>query len=157
MSEHRATIEWHRGEPAFATETYSRSHVLRFDDAISVPARAAPANIPATAPGGPGIDPEQAFVASLSSCHMLWFLHLACRAGHVVERYVDEAIGVLGKAADGRMAMTQVTLRPLVAFSGQAPSDAAHAAHAALHEKAHARCFIANSVTSAIVVEPRIV
>lgn len=153
MSEHRATIDWRRGDAAFAWETYSRSHRLRFEGGIEVPARAAPANIPPTAAGGPGVDPEQAFVASLSSCHMLWFLHFACRAGHVVERYLDEASGVLGKAADGRMAMTRVTLSPLVTFSGTAPSPEAHAA---LHQKAHARCFIANSVTTELVLQPRI-
>jgi len=153
MSEHRATIEWRRGDAAFKYETYSRSHVLRFEGGIEVPARAAPANIPPTAAGGPGVDPEQAFVASLSSCHMLWFLHLACRAGHVVERYVDEASGVLGKGADGRMAMTRVTLNPVVAFSGTAPTAQAHAA---LHEKAHEHCFIANSVKTEVVLTPTI-
>lgn len=154
MSEHRATIDWRRGDAAFDYETYSRAHLLRFEGGIEVPARAAPAAIPPTAAGGPGVDPEQAFVASLSSCHMLWFLHLACRAGHVVERYVDEASGVLGKTADGRMAMTRVTLNPLVTFSGEAPGAQAHAA---LHEKAHKRCFIANSVTTEVVLQPRIV
>jgi len=154
MSEHRATIDWRRGDAAFDYETYSRAHLLRFEGGIEVPARAAPAAIPPTAAGGPGVDPEQAFVASLSSCHMLWFLHFACRAGHVVERYVDEASGVLGKAADGRMAMTRVTLNPLVTFSGEAPGAQAHAA---LHEKAHERCFIANSVTTEVVLQPRIV
>jgi len=153
MSEHRATIDWRRGDAAFSYETYSRNHVLRFEGDIAVPARAAPANIPATAAGAPGVDPEQAFVASLSSCHMLWFLHFACRAGHVVERYVDEASGVLGKTADGRMAMTRVRLNPVVAFSGEAPGPGAHAA---LHEKAHEHCFIANSVTTEIVLTPRI-
>lgn len=153
MSEHRATIDWRRGDAAFDYETYSRGHVLRFEGGIEVPARAAPSAIPPTAAGGPGVDPEQAFVASLSSCHMLWFLHFACRAGHVVERYVDEASGVLGKAADGRMAMTRVTLNPVVTFSGAAPGAEAHAA---LHEKAHERCFIANSVTTEVVLQPRI-
>ena len=153
MSDHRATIEWRRGDAAFTYETYSRSHLLRFEGDIVVPAGAARANIPPTAPGGPCVDPEQAFVASLASCHMLWFLHLACRAGHVVESYIDEASGVLGKAADGRMAMTRVTLNPVVGFAGAAPTPAAHAA---LHEKAHERCFIANSVKSEVVVSPRI-
>jgi len=153
MSDYRATIEWRRGDAAFRYETYPRGHLLRFDGGIEVPARAAPANIPPTAPGGPGVDPEQAFVASLSSCHMLWFLHIACRAGHVVEHYVDDAVGVLGKTADGRMAMTRVTLRPVITFSGQAPSAEAHAA---LHEKAHEKCFIANSVTSDVVLVPSV-
>jgi organic hydroperoxide reductase OsmC/OhrA len=153
MSEHRATIDWRRGDAAFSYETYSRSHLLRFEGDIAVPARAAPAAIPPTAASGPGVDPEQAFVASLSSCHMLWFLHIACRAGHVVERYVDEASGMLGKTAAGRMAMTRVTLSPVVRFSGEAPSPQAHAA---LHEKAHERCYIANSVTTELVLNPRI-
>jgi len=153
MSEHRATIEWRRGDAAFTYETYSRNHWLHFEDGIEVPARAAPANIPPTAVHGPGVDPEQTFVASLSSCHMLWFLHLACQAGHVVERYVDDASGILGKTAAGRLAMTQVTLNPAVTFSGAAPSAEAHAA---LHEKAHAHCFIANSVTTEIILKPRI-
>lgn len=153
MSEHRATIEWRRGNAEFRYETYARDHVLRFEGGIEVPARASPANIPPTAAVGPGIDPEQAFVASLSSCHMLWFLHLACRAGHVVERYVDEANGVLGKTADGRMAMTRVALNPIVTFSGEAPDPQAHAA---LHEKAHEHCFIANSVKTEVVLTPRV-
>ena len=153
MSEHRATIDWRRGDAAFTYETYSRSHTLRFEGGIEVAARAAPAAIPPTAAGGPGVDPEQAFVASLSSCHMLWFLHFACRAGHVVERYLDEASGMLGKATSGRMAMTRVALNPVVSFSGEAPSPEAHAA---LHEKAHERCYIANSVTTEVVLQPRI-
>ena len=153
MSEHRATIDWRRGEAAFSYETYSRSHWLRFEDGIEVPARAAPGNIPPTALDGPGVDPEQAFVASLSSCHMLWFLHLACRAGHVVERYVDEASGLLAKGANGRLAMTRVTLNPVVVFSGTGPNAEAYSA---LHHKAHEHCFIANSVTTEVVVQARI-
>ncbi|MGQ0546014.1 MAG: OsmC family protein [Betaproteobacteria bacterium] len=92
------------------------------------------------------MDPEQAFVASLSSCHMLWFLHLAYRAGFVVERYVDEAVGILDKTW-----MSRVTLRPQVSFSGKTPS---RREHMALHEKAHEKCFIANSVKTEVRVEP---
>ena len=147
MSEHRATIEWIR-QGEFKYETYSRQHELRFDGGITVPGNAAPANIPKTAPHAPGVDPEQAFVASLSSCHMLWFLHLACRSKFMVERYVDEAVGAL----DGTWIST-VVLRPRVTFSGRAPSDAEHRA---LHEKAHEKCYIANSVKTAITVEPTI-
>ena len=146
MSEHRATVEWKRsGE--FRYETYSRSHELRFDG-ISVLAAAAPENIPPTASGPGGVDPEQAFVASLSSCHMLWFLHLACQRKWIVERYVDEAVGVLDKTW-----MSKVTLRPRVSFSGPAPSPEEHAA---LHERAHEKCYIANSVKSAVLIEPSI-
>jgi organic hydroperoxide reductase OsmC/OhrA len=144
VSEHRATVEWQRaGE--FRYETYSRCHVLRFED-IAVPGTAAPGNIPASALGGPGVDPEQAFVASLSACHMLWFLHLASQKKWVVERYVDEAVGVLDKTW-----MSRVTLRPEVTFSGTPPSDEEHAA---LHHRAHEKCFIANSVKTEVIVEP---
>ena len=150
MSEHRATVEWQRaGE--FRYETYSRAHTLEFDG-IRVPGNAAPGNIPATVEPRPGVDPEQAFVAALSSCHMLWFLHLAHDARFVVERYRDEASGVLAKNAGGRLAMTQVTLRPVVTFTGTKPTPEQFAQ---LHEKTHQRCFIANSVTSEIILAPR--
>ena len=153
MSEYKATVEWRRQGADFDYKTYNRSHTLAFEGGLRVPASAAPANIPPTAAGAPGVDPEQAFVASLSSCHMLWFLHLACRAKFVVERYVDEASGVLAKNAEGRMAMTRVTLRPVVSYAGRAPSVEEHAQ---LHEGAHDKCFIANSVKTEVVIEPRI-
>jgi organic hydroperoxide reductase OsmC/OhrA len=145
MSEHRATVEWQRsGE--FRYESYSRSHIVDFGSGLRMAGGAAPGNIPATAPQTPGVDPEQAFVAALSSCHMLWFLHIASRAGFVVERYVDDAVGVLDKTW-----MSRVTLRPAVTFSGKAPSPEEHRA---LHHKAHEKCFIANSVKTEVVVEP---
>jgi organic hydroperoxide reductase OsmC/OhrA len=144
MSEHRATVEWTRsGE--FRYESYSRAHEIRFDG-ITLKGNAAPANIPASVKPQAGVDPEQAFVASLSSCHMLWFLHIACRAGYVVDRYVDEALGVLDKTW-----ISRVTLRPRVSFSGKAPSAEEHRA---LHHKAHEKCFIANSVKTEVRVEP---
>lgn len=147
MSEHRATVEWVR-QGDFAYETYSRMHEWRFESGISMPGRANPGNIPKTAPSAPGVDPEEAFVASLSSCHMLWFLHLAGIRKFTVERYVDEAVGVLE-----RNWMSKVTLRPRVTFSGKAPTEEEHRA---LHEKVHERCFIANSVKSEVLVEPTI-
>jgi len=147
MSQHKATVEWKR-QGDFAYETYSRMHEWRFDSGIEVPGRANPGNIPKTAPSSPGIDPEEAFIASLSSCHMLWFLHLAQNRKFVVERYVDEALGVLDKNW-----MSKVTLRPRVTFSGNAPTAEEHLA---LHHKAHERCFIANSVKSEVAVEPSI-
>jgi len=145
MSEHRATVEWQRsGE--FRYEIYSRGHRIRFHNGLDLQGNAAPDNVPSTVPPAPGVDPEQAFVASLSSCHMLWFLHIACRAGFVVERYVDDAVGVLDKTW-----MSRVTLRPAVAFSGKAPTPEEQRA---LHEKAHEKCFIANSVKTEVRVEP---
>ena len=147
MSEHRAIVEWKR-QGDFVYETYSRMHEWRFDSGVNVSGRANPGNIPKTAPSAPGVDPEEAFVASLSSCHMLWFLHLAQMRKLVVERYVDEAVGVLDRSW-----MSKVTLRPAVTFAGKAPTEDEHRA---LHEKAHEKCFIANSVKSEVVVEPRI-
>jgi len=153
MSEYKATIDWRRQSADFDHKTYNRNHTLAFEGGIRVPATAAPANIPPTAAGAPGVDPEQAFVASLSSCHMLWFLHLASRAKYVVDGYVDQASGVLEKNAEGRMAMTRVTLRPVVTFAGRAPGTEEHVQ---LHESAHDKCFIANSVKTEVVIEPRI-
>jgi organic hydroperoxide reductase OsmC/OhrA len=143
MSEHRAVVAWQRaGE--FRHGSYSRCHVLRFDD-IVVAGTAAPGNVPANT-GGPGVDPEQAFVGALSACHMLWFLHLACQKGWTVERYVDDAVGVLDKTW-----MSRVTLRPEVTFSGTAPEEGEFLA---LHHRAHEKCFIANSVKTDVRVEP---
>ena len=153
MSEHKATIEWRRQSADFDHKTYNRTHTLAFEGGIRVPATAALANIPPTAAGAPGVDPEQAFVASLSSCHMLWFLHLASRAKFVVDRYVDQASGVLEKDAADRMAMTRVTLRPVVTYAGRAPGTQEHAQ---LHAGAHDKCFIANSVKTEVLIEPRI-
>jgi organic hydroperoxide reductase OsmC/OhrA len=151
VSVHEATIEWRRLTLDFEYATYDRGHWLSFGEDIRVPGTAARANIPATAPHSPGVDPEQAFVASLSSCHMLWFLHLARTAQLVVDHYVDRAAGVLEKNAEGRMAVTRVTLKPAVIFSGTQPTEAEVRT---LHERAHERCFIANSVKTAVAVEP---
>jgi organic hydroperoxide reductase OsmC/OhrA len=147
VSEHRATVEWKR-QGEFAYATYSRMHEVRFESGVTVPGRASPRNIPKTATLGAGVDPEEAFVAAVSQCHMLWFLHLALEAKFVVDRYFDEASGVLD-----RTWISKVTLRPRVTFSGKAPSDEEHRA---LHHKAHEKCFIANSVKSEITVEPSI-
>ena len=152
MSEYRATVEWQL-QGAFNYETYSRSHRIEFGRGVRLEGNAAEGNIPKTAPAAPGADPEQQFVASLASCHMLWFLHLACSRKYVVAGYRDEASGVLAKDAEGKDAMTSVTLRPVVRFVGTAPSEDEQRD---LHEKAHQRCFIANSVKSAVAVQPRI-
>ena len=152
MSDHHATVEW-RLAGEFRYETYSRAHTIDFGCGMRLAGNAASANIPKAAPGTPGADPEQQFVASISSCHMLWFLHLACDRKFTVARYRDEASGVLAKDADGEEAVTHVTLRPIVTFSGTPPSADEHLK---LHEKAHERCYIANSVKSEVIVEPRI-
>jgi organic hydroperoxide reductase OsmC/OhrA len=152
MSEHRATVEWQlQGEFKYAT--YSRAHTVDFGKGVRLPGNAAADNIPKTVPAAAGADPEQQFVAALASCHMLWFLHLACDRKYVVKNYRDEASGVLAKNAEGREAVTRITLRPSVTFSGVPPSVEEHKK---LHEKAHERCFIANSVKSEVLLEPRI-
>ena len=152
VSEYRATVEWQlQGDFKYAT--YSRAHAIAFGHGIQLPGNAGQGNVPATVQWTPGADPEQQFVASLSTCHMLWFLHLAHDAKFTVEHYRDEASGVLAKNAEGRLAMTQVTLRPVVAFAGAKPTPGQFAQ---LHERTHARCFIANSVKTEILLEPRI-
>ena len=149
MSEHTATITWRRETPDFAYETYNRDHDWSFDAGITVRASAAPAY-----KGGEScVDPEEAFVASLSSCHMLTFLALAARKQYVVDRYRDEAVGILGKDAAGSLAMTKVTLRPHVVFGGEKTPSPEELRQ--LHDRAHHACFIANSVKTEVVVEPQ--
>lgn len=145
MSEHHARVAWQRGGADFAYESYGRSHEWQFGTGSTLRASAA-----AEYRGDPALpNPEEAFVAALSSCHMLTFLALAARRGLVVDAYDDEAVGHLEKNAEGRLAVTRVVLRPRVRFAGP-PPDAA--ALAALHEQAHQGCFIANSVTTDVRV-----
>ena len=145
MSEHRATIEWARTSDDFTYSTYNRDHTWRFDSGQSLSASATPAY-----KGNPEmVDPEEAFVASLSACHMLTFLALAAKHGFTVDRYVDEAVGHMGKGADGKMAITRVELRPEIVFQGGEPSSEQLDK---LHHDAHAMCFIANSVKTEVAV-----
>ena len=151
MSTYTATIRWSRDPTTdFAKGQYSRAHEWSFDGGAVVPASASPHVVPAPWSDPSGVDPEEAFVASLSSCHMLFFVDFARRAGFVVDSYVDEAIGVLEKRADGKVAMTRVSLRPRVIWHGAPPDEAAIAD---LHRRAHEACFIANSVTTEVTVE----
>jgi organic hydroperoxide reductase OsmC/OhrA len=151
MSTYTATVRWTREPGAnFAKGQYSRAHEWAFDGGVTVPASASPHVVPAPWSDAAGVDPEEAFVASLSSCHMLFFLDFARRAGFVVDDYVDEAEGTLAKRPDGRIAMTGVTLRPRVTWSGDPPDEAALAD---LHHRAHEACFIANSVTTEVTIQ----
>jgi organic hydroperoxide reductase OsmC/OhrA len=153
VSNYTATIRWTRDpDSEFAKGQYSRAHEWAFDGGGVVPASPSPHIVPAPWNDPAGVDPEEAFVASLSSCHMLFFVDLARRDGWVVDSYIDEAEGVLAKRDDGKMAMTRVTLRPQVSWGGERPPDAA--AIADLHHRAHEACFIANSVTTEVIVEP---
>ena len=144
MSEHKATIKWARSGADFSYKTYSRDHVWRFDNGVEVPGSAAPAYL-----GNPQrVDPEAAFVAALSSCHMLTFLALASNKGFVVDSYEDAAVGHLEKNANGKMAVTRVDLHPKITYSGAKLPGVADLQW--LHDKAHKECFIANSVTTQI-------
>ncbi len=152
MSTYTATIRWVReDEDDFAKGRYSRAHQWSFDGGTVVPASSSPHVVPLPLSDAEAVDPEEAFIASLASCHMLFFLDFARRGGFVVDFYVDEAEGVLGKRADGRMAMTKVTLRPNVRWIGKEPDKAQLDD---LHHCAHEACFIANSVTTEVAIEP---
>jgi len=153
MGTYTATVAWARGDQVFTDGKYSRRHVWRFDGGIEVPAASSPHVVKPPLSPLDTVDPEEAFVASLSSCHMLFFIDYARRAGFRLDSYVDDAEGILAKDAEGRMAMTVVTLRPKAVFSGEklpAGEDIAQ-----LHHKAHDACFIANSVKAEVRVEPR--
>lgn len=150
MAQHAATIVWSRGDDPFVDNDYSRAHEWQFDGGARVPASASPHIVPAPHSVAVNVDPEEAFVAALASCHMLFFLSLAAKQGVVVDDYRDEASGTLQKNADGKLVITTVTLRPAARYHGDAPATALVAA---LHEDAHHQCFIANSVTTDIVIE----
>src|SRR3954453_20160935 len=151
MSTYTATIRWSRdGAEGFAKGQYSRAHRWVFDGGAVLRASASPHIVPAPWNDPAGVDPEEAFVASLSSCHMLFFVDFARRAGLVIDDYVDEAEGVLDKRGDGKMAMTRVTLHQRVTWAGEPPYEAALAD---LHHRAHEACFIANSVTTEVVID----
>lgn len=144
MSEHGVTVQWQRGGATFSDDRYSRVHQWRFDGGATVHASASPQVVPIPLSDESAVDPEEAFVASLSSCHMLWFLAVARTGGYVVESYLDAARGKLARDAAGNLAITDVWLNPLIVFAGEAIPDAAQLA--ALHAAAHSRCFIARSV-----------
>ena len=152
MSTYTATIRWTRDPGTdFTKGRYSRAHEWAFDGGAVVPASASPDNVPPGTADEAGVDPEEAFIAAISSCHMLFFVDYSRRAGFVVDSYVDEAIGVLEKRADGRIWVSRVTLRPSVEFSGDKHPTAEDIAR--LHHRAHEDCFIANSVTTEVVVQ----
>lgn len=152
MSTYSAQIAWSRGDQVFTDNRYSRAHRWRFDGGIECPASSSPHVVPVPYSVAEAIDPEEAFVASLSSCHLLWFLSIAAKHGYRVDHYIDAATGVMGPNAEGRQAMLQVTLRPEVTFSGERSPDPA--AHDELHRLAHHECYIANSVRTEIVCRP---
>jgi len=152
MSIHTATIRWQCDDSNFADNNYSRGHVWEFDGGAIVAASAAPDVVPAPMSVAENVDPEEAFVASLSSCHMLFFLSITGKRGYNIDEYVDPAIGEMAKDQQGRMSMTKVTLRPRIAWSGEKlPSKEQQEK---MHHQSHELCFIANSVKTDVVIEP---
>lgn len=156
MSEYTATTHWQRlpSEP-FTDNRYQRRHAWRFDGGVVVPGSSAVSSVPLPYSDPSAVDPEEAFVAALSSCHLLTFLYLAAKAGYVVEAYTDAAVGVMARNAAGKLAMTLVTLRPQVQFGGARKPTPTE--HEALHHHAHEECYIANSVACQLRCEPGLV
>jgi organic hydroperoxide reductase OsmC/OhrA len=152
MAVYTADVEWTRGDQTFVDGRYSRVHRIRFDGGVDIEGSASPHVVRAPFSSETGVDPEEMLVASLSTCHMLTFLHLAQKAGLQIDSYRDAAQGRMGKTAQGRFAVTRVTLRPEIAFGGERRPTAAELDD--LHHRAHEECFIANSVTTEVVVEP---
>lgn len=151
MHEYTAQIHWQRQGAAFTDKRYSRAHEWHFDGGISVPGSSSPLSVRVPYSVASAVDPEEAFVAAISSCHMLWFLDIAARAGWVVDDYCDDAVGVMTANAHGKLWISVVTLRPRIVFAGDRLPDAAEVAR--LHHNAHEECYIANSVRSEVRVE----
>lgn len=151
MATYHAAVEWHRGTDGFLDQKYSRGHRWTFDEGVSIAASASPHGVKAPWHVTAAVDPEEAVVAAVSSCHMLFFLSYCSSAGFTVESYVDAPEGLLARNADGREAMTQFTLRPLVTFKERAPSEEEFMA---MHHKAHGACYIANSLNGTVINEP---
>jgi organic hydroperoxide reductase OsmC/OhrA len=148
MSEHRARVRWERATPGFDFDGFDRTHAWEFGGGARLDASSAPefrgrADLP---------NPEEGLVAALASCHMLTFLALAARKRLVVDRYEDEAVGTLAKSADGKLAVTRIALRPRVVFGGERRPSGEELAR--MHERAHAECFIANSIRAEVAIEP---
>lgn len=153
MAEHKATIRWNRAGQDFLKGRYSREHTWTFDGGATVPASSSPSVVPLPYSNPAGVDPEEAFVAAISSCHMLTYVYLASRQGFQVDSYTDEAVGVMAKNEKGVPWVSLVTLHPQIAYSGEkfpSPADEER-----LHHAAHEQCFISNSIKTEVVVKGR--
>ena len=148
MAHYTAQIVWQRGDQEFLGNRYSRRHLIRFDGGVAFAGSSSPHSVPLPMSDPAAVDPEEAFVASISSCHMLWFLSIAARRGFCVDSYSDDAQGAMARNAAGKMAMTVVTLQPKAAFSGAKLPTREQIDE--LHHEAHEECYIANSVTTEV-------
>ena len=151
--EYRAEVVWTRDGAVFTDNRYSRGHVWRFDGGVEVPASSSPHSVRLPLSRADAVDPEEAFVAALASCHMLFFLSFAAKAGFVVDKYEDDPTGIMTKNEHGKLFVSKVTLNPAVAFSGAKRPSADELD--ALHHHAHEECYIANSVRAEVVVVAR--
>jgi organic hydroperoxide reductase OsmC/OhrA len=153
MFEFRANIVWERDSQIFSDNKFSRRHRWLFDGGAEVLASSSPHTLPEPMSDPAGIDPEEAFVAALASCHMLWFLAIAAARGYCVDSYSDNPVGVMGMMEDGRRKkITHVTLRPHATFGSE--SQPTHEEINGMHQKAHANCFISNSINSEVICTP---
>ena len=150
MSEHKATITWKCKSPDFLMGKYSREHIWTFDGGVTVPASASPSGVPVPYSNPAHVDPEEAFVAAVSSCHMLTYLYLACQQGFHVDSYRDEAVGVMTKNEKSVPWVSSITLHPQIDYSGE--KLPAPEAEKRLHHMAHEQCFIANSIKTEVTV-----
>jgi organic hydroperoxide reductase OsmC/OhrA len=150
MSEHKAMISWARTGPDFLKGKYSREHTWRFDGGVTVPASPSPSVVPEPYSNPAHVDPEEAFVAAVSSCHMLSFLYVAYKQEFQIDSYEDEAVGIMTKNKRGVPWVSSVTLHPKIAYSGEKRPTPAEVEH--LHHLAHEQCFIANSIKTEVKV-----
>jgi organic hydroperoxide reductase OsmC/OhrA len=151
MSEHKAIIRWKRTSPDFLKGKYSREHTWTFDGGVTVPASPSPSVVPAPYSNPAHVDPEEAFVAAVSSCHMLTYLYLACQQGFQVDSYTDDAVGLMSKSERGVPWVRSVILHPQIVYGGDrtpTPADEER-----LHHDAHEQCFIANSIKTEVTVK----
>lgn len=154
MADHKAKISWQRGNQIFIDNKYSRAHQWQFDEGVVVQASASPHIVPTPFSNPAAVDPEEAFIASLSSCHMLWFLSIAAKNNFCVDSYVDEAFGMMEKDVNGRAFIAKVVLHPKTEFSGDHVPDADEIKF--MHHEAHQECFIANSVKTEVQCIPMV-
>lgn len=153
MAEYKTVVTWSRDGAVFTDNRYSRGHRWLFDGGVEVAASSSPHVVPLPLSVVAAVDPEEAFVVSLSSCHMLWFLSITAKRGFVVESYRDEAVGRMAKDPSGKLSMTHVTLHPEVQFDGD--KQPTKEEEVGMHREAHEQCFIARSVKSDVLCEPR--
>ncbi|MDR7102901.1 OsmC family protein [Croceicoccus sp. BE223] len=153
MVDYTATVRWHaRDGEDFTAQRYSRAHEWRFDGGAVVPGSAAPGNVPAGTADESAVDPEEALLAAAASCHMLYFLAYAAKAGFTIESYVDETVGAVARNQAGDPWVASIVLRPAARFGGDRRPTRAEIDD--LHHRSHKSCIIANSLKSAITIEP---